>query len=283
MNSNVPVRAQLDSFFYNVLGSHRGGFGRVWLLERPEGAVTGSVYRSRLAVKTFEGQDQALVVSELSNWIMLYHPSILSLLKIARLDYRIAAMMELRQGTLQDILEKRTLSWTETRAVLIQTCEALQYAQAKHKLAHLDIKPANILVDAFPDRIQVSDWGISRLVEKGKVSKPGGFTPGFLAPERLEGKPFSGASSDIFAVGIMAIFCLCGMTPYVYLDEAKAGSIREQQFIQLQNGIYFKHAQEMLQLFAQNIQRLVLSCIHPDPKQRYGDYAVLLRDLRRTA
>ncbi|RDI98932.1 serine/threonine protein kinase [Dyella solisilvae] len=280
MNDMLPARVQLDGFFYHVTGSHKGGFGRVWLLDRPSNAITGSVYQERLAVKTFEGQDQALVVSELTNWIMLHHPSILPLQKIARLNYRIAAVMERRQGSLQDILDERTLTWSETRTVLIQTCEALHYAQAKHQLAHLDIKPGNIVVDGSPQRIQVADWGISRLVHKGQIDRPNGYTPGFLPPERLKDKPYSGTSSDIFAVGIMAIVCLCGIPPYVYLDQGKWGPFAVQITMQLHNGLYVKRAQEMLQSFAAPISKLVLSCIHPDPSKRYSDYEVLLRDLR---
>ena len=35
MSNNLQPRVQLDSYFYNVIDQKEGGFGRVWLLERP--------------------------------------------------------------------------------------------------------------------------------------------------------------------------------------------------------------------------------------------------------
>ena len=283
MNDRMPARVQLDAFFYFVTGSQSGGLGRIWFLDRPNGAKISSIYQKQLAVKTFEGQDQALVVQELTNWIMLHHPSIMPLLKIARLNYRIAAMMELRQGSLQDVLRERIrLSWSDTKAVLEQTCEALHYARTMHELAHLDIKPANILIEAFPDKVQVADWGISRLLHNGKISGAGAYTPGFLAPERLRGVVHSGVASDVFAVGITAICCLCGGPPYLLTDQNGRRLVHEQQVaMQLQSRAYYRYAQEMLRSFAHPIQKLLLSCIHPDPAKRYSNYEILLRDLKR--
>ena len=283
MTNCIPVRVQLDSYFYNIIGDHQGGFGRVWLLERPEGAEVGAIYGKHRAVKTFEGQDQAAVVAELSNWILLHHPSILPLIKISRLNFRIAAMMEMRQGTLEDVLLDRTLSWEGTRTVLIQVCDALRYAYEQHQLAHLDIKPSNILIDDLPYKVQVSDWGISRLMHKGKISGPGAGTPRYVAPERLQDKRTSGAAADIFAVGMVAIYALSGMLPYLYLNEAKAGTLWQQTSVQLLSGAYYQHAQKILNPFSRAIRDVVLSCIHPNPAQRHGDYDKLLDVLRRVA
>ena len=41
--ANLQARVQLDSYFYNIIGDHQGGFGRVWLLERKRLPVTSSL------------------------------------------------------------------------------------------------------------------------------------------------------------------------------------------------------------------------------------------------
>lgn len=281
MTDKIRARVQLDSYFYNVIGDRRGGFGRVWFLERPDGAEAGTIYGRHRAVKTFEGQDQATVVNELSNWILLHHPAILPLIKISRLNFRIAALMEMRNGTLQDILEKGALTWSQTQIVLIQVCEALRYAHERHELAHLDIKPSNILINKFPNQVQVSDWGISRLMHKGKIGGPDAGTLRYIAPERLQGKSTSGVAADIFAIGMIAIYSICGMLPYLYLNKTEAEAYWQQTSAQLMSGAYFKHAQRILEPFPRSIKNIALASIQPNPSRRYKDYKALLRDLRR--
>lgn len=274
----MPERVQLDRYFYNVLDIKRSSdFAKVWLLERTGSSPPSTIYDKRRAVKTFDKADEASVVNELSNWILLRHQNVLPLIKISRLNFRIGALMELRPGTLQDVIEKRRLTWPETRTILLQVCEALKYAFEEHNLVHMDIKPANVMVKDFPHHMQVSDWGISQLAVKGRVLG-GGFTPGYLAPERLTGKPVPGPSSDIFALGMLAIHALLGFLPYAYMqDESRHGSYAEQQFRQLQTFAYFKNAEELLQPFPKPVQTLLLSCVHPDPAVRQRDYGRLLK------
>lgn len=273
----TPERIQLDRYFYRVKAIKRSSeFAQVWLLERSGDSPPQAIYDKQRAAKTFDHADEAAVVNELSNWILLHHKNVLPLIKIARLNFRIAALMELCKGTLQDVLDQRTLSWGETRTILLQVSEALRYAYEKHNLVHLDIKPSNVLIRAFPNHVQVSDWGISKLAEKGRIAG-GGFTPGYLAPERLSGKPVPGTSSDIFALGMLAIYALTGTLPYTYLpDEEQFGSRSEQLFLQLHTSIYFKQAGDLLKSLPSQIQKLLLSCIHPDPSTRQSDYGRLL-------
>lgn len=284
MPTATLTKVQLDRYFYDVLGIKRSSdFATVWLLERSGMASPETIYGRRRAAKTFDTPDQEAVVNELSNWILLHHQNVLPLIKIARLNFHIAALMEMRKGTLQDVLEKRTLTWKETRTVLLQVCAALKYAYEQHILVHLDIKPGNVLVDEFPDKVQVSDWGISRLAEQGRISG-GGFTPGYLAPERLSGKPVPGPSSDIFALGMLAIISLLGTLPYAYnKNEERYGSRPEQQFMQLHDGRYFRNAEELLKPLPSSIRRLILSCIHPNPSTRQSDYGSLLHAITGAA
>lgn len=274
----TPERVQLDRYFYRVLDIKRSSdFAQVWLLERSGDSPPQTIYDKQRAAKTFDQADEAAVVNELSNWILLNHQNVLPLIKIVRLNFRIAALMEFCKGTLQDVLDRRTLSWDETRTVLLQVCEALRYAYEEHSLVHLDIKPSNVLIRAFPNEMQVSDWGISKLADEGRIAG-GGFTPGYLAPERLSGKPVHGPSSDIFALGMLAIYALTGTLPYSYLpDEAQFGSQSEQLFLQLHTNIYFKQAAALLKPVSSQIQKLLLSCIHPDPSTRQSDYGRLLK------
>ena len=146
MATQKPDRVQLDRYFYHVVDIKRSSeFAKVWLLEREGDSSPRTIYDKRLAVKTFDKADEAAVVNELSNWVLLHHANVLPLIKIARLDFRIAAVMEWCQaGTLEDVIRRRAFTWAEMRTILLQAGEALRYAHEKHNLAHLDINPGAI-------------------------------------------------------------------------------------------------------------------------------------------
>jgi eukaryotic-like serine/threonine-protein kinase len=280
----LPERVQLDRYFYRVKDIKQSSKeAQVWLLERHGDSPPQTIYDKHRAAKTFTNPDEGAVVRELSNWVVLHHTHVLPLIKIARLNFRIAALMEWCPGTLQDAIEQRLLTWIETRTILLQVVEALRYAHDEHQMSHLDIKPANIMIKKLPSHVQVADWGISRLASKGRIAQGGG-TKGFYPPERLTGKPFAGPSSDIFGLGMTAFIALTRVLPYAYhQDEAKYGSEDEQRFMQLHTGLYIQNAKAILKPLPPAVQNLLLQMIHPDPSTRFADYGRLLRAIEEVA
>ncbi len=297
MQQRTSQVVHLDRLFYEVLDVKQGGFGRVWLLKRPEGLETGPIYGQYRAVKTFDFVDNDdIVVNELCNWIELHHPAIVPLIKISHLNFRVAALMKLYKGTLGDILSKRQLSWPETRLVLLETALALEYAFNRHKLTHLDLKPANLLVESVnPIRVCVSDWGISRLVtDRGGfnafVSDPkrwlaahesrtrfGMGTPLYMAPERFSGSWKIDPSADIFSIGMIGIQSLTGNLPFTFDPADVDGPIR-----QLIACRYYELAERSLKAYPKGIANLLLTCINPDPKRRLGMHHELVQILKKT-
>ena len=86
-------------------------------------------------------------------------------------------------------------------------------------LVHRDVKLANILLDARPgrpDHVYLSDFGLSKMVMSSLgPTQTGQFlgTPGYSAPEQLEGKPVDGRA-DQYSLACAAFELLCGQTPF---------------------------------------------------------------------
>uniref|UniRef100_A0A453MUY4 non-specific serine/threonine protein kinase n=1 Tax=Aegilops tauschii subsp. strangulata TaxID=200361 RepID=A0A453MUY4_AEGTS len=105
------------------------------------------------------------------------------------------------------------LEWGERYQIIKGICEGLLHLHEKHIL-HLDLKPANILID---DRMvpKIADFGLSRCLDKDQTRA---FTShlcgsqGYLAPEFYRGQV--AFFSDIYSLGVIIMEILTGEKGY---------------------------------------------------------------------
>ena len=80
-------------------------------------------------------------------------------------------------------------------------------------LAHLDIKPENILLNADGLPV-VCDFGASVEYKSGKKYRGRRGTPGYTCPEMAFEQPFSPEAADVWSLGILLHVMLTGFFPY---------------------------------------------------------------------
>ncbi|MDH4223062.1 MAG: serine/threonine-protein kinase [candidate division Zixibacteria bacterium] len=144
----------------------------------------------------------------------LSHPNILTIYDVGQEGDLYYIAMEYLEGYTLDrmILKKTDLNYKIVAKIIIQVCEALNFAH-ENQIVHRDIKPANIMIlDSF--NIKVMDFGIARFGASSMTQDGIAVgTPSYISPEILEGKP-ADKRSDIFSLGVVLYEILTGQKPF---------------------------------------------------------------------
>ncbi|WP_437479304.1 serine/threonine-protein kinase [Sorangium sp. So ce1014] len=199
----------------------QGGMGSVWLAEH-------AALRTQVAVKFLRDiyVDHPLAVVRLRREAeaaaRIQSPHVVRVFDLGLTDQGVPyILMEHLEGeTLQDLVERRQrLSLDEAVSILRQTCAALAKAH-ESGIVHRDIKPENIfLVEGEREPfVKVLDFGIAKntVEEAERLTLTGAIlgTPHFMSPEQMAGGARVGPHSDLWALGVVAYFCLTGQIPF---------------------------------------------------------------------
>ncbi|KAK3160913.1 hypothetical protein QOZ80_1BG0067970 [Eleusine coracana subsp. coracana] len=193
--------------FFMRLGG--GGFGSVF---------KGIIDNETIAVKRLEGIEQGLeeFLAEVKTIGRIHHLNLVRLIGFcAQKSHKLLVYEYLSNRSLDKwIFQKSpifTLSWKTRRNIIIAIARGLSYLheECKEKIAHLDIKPQNILLDG-KFNAKLSDFGLSKMInrDKSKVMTRMRGTRGYLAPEWL-GSTIT-EKADIYSFGIVMIEIICG-------------------------------------------------------------------------
>jgi serine/threonine protein kinase/tetratricopeptide (TPR) repeat protein len=158
----------------------------------------------------------------------------------------------------------------EAVEILHQTCAGLNAAHAEGVI-HRDLKPANIMRDQS-GRVVIMDFGLARTLQGEGMTQTGMMvgTMEYMSPEQAKGLELD-ATSDIYAVGLIAYEMLTGKMPYA-ADSAVASLLKRSQ----------ERAKPMIDVdssISRDLSNIVARCIEPDSKKRYQNTAEVLADL----
>lgn len=130
-------------------------------------------------------------------------------------------VMELINGkTLDEMVERGTLTFDDFREVAIQSQEAMIAAQDLD-LVHRDLKPSNVMVCWLPSgrfQVKLVDFGLAKFSAKPSLQTidHGDAVFGsifFMAPEQFERTPLD-RRTDMYALGCMYYYSLAGTYPF---------------------------------------------------------------------
>lgn len=151
----------------------------------------------------------------------LTHDNIMKVFSLGTTDHRHFIVMEYFTGqSLQDILDKSgKCSFDKAAAILVQVCDALQYAHDRG-IIHLDIKPANILVGPAGN-VKLCDFGIARMAFSNVTTATQRIitgSVGYMPPEQYRGRKFVSSRSDIYSLAASYYTAVTGEVPIGILD-----------------------------------------------------------------
>ncbi len=145
----------------------------------------------------------------------LSHPGLVTVFDVAEEDGRPWIIMELVEGSSLDQIIEQDGPLPPHRAAEAgrQLLSALATAHAAGVL-HRDVKPSNVLL-TDGGRAVLTDFGIATFQGDPKLTQTGMVmgSPGFTAPERIQGNPASPAS-DLWSLGATLYAAVQGHGPF---------------------------------------------------------------------
>jgi serine/threonine-protein kinase len=186
--------------------------------------------------------------------------------------------------------EPRRPDWiAEYLDIFVKVCDAVAFAH-HHGIIHCDVKPDNVMVGDY-GQVYMMDWGVARRLRDRGVTLPDPDrnearpadapserspvgTLDFMSPEQGRGETARmDERSDVFSLGALLYFILCGRSPYEGLDDArKLEAVRRGQVTPIE-------AAPTSVGLSLRLRDLTTRALAPDPDDRHRTVADLKSEL----
>ncbi len=276
-----------------------GGMAVVWLAQRAHG-----VFRREGALKLpllsrsprdlaerFAREREILAQLEHPNIARLYDAGVAA----DGLPYLALEYVEGQQLTVW--CDRHQYGVRERLKLFLQVLDAVQYAHACHVI-HRDLKPSNILVTEA-GQVRLLDFGVAKLLAEGEATDRTDLTrvygrvltPDYASPELLRSDAV-GATSDIYALGVILYELLVGNRPYRIKADRSQGSLEQavneaqvhRPSTQVQEPAAAVRAMTQHTLARRlrgDLDAIVLKALAKDPEDRYPTATAFADDLQR--
>jgi len=251
---------------YEVLReAGRGGTATVYKARHKE---TGEIVAVKVAPSFLDLEADSLerFKREFTAIRQLRHPNLVRALGFGTQDEVPYLITEFVPGkNLEERLKlKERLPCGKTATTFVQVAEGLRYLHANHVL-HRDIKPSNIFV-ADDNRAKLGDFGLlKKLTESLQLtrSRQGMGTMEYGAPEQFEDAKRVDRRCDLYSLAATLYTALTGKFPF---GNGSYLQVMQRKFLN-----QYVPLRLLLPSLDPVIDRLVVSCLNPEPRHRPGD------------
>ena len=274
LDLNDPAQRQFGDYeLLELLGE--GGMGVVYRarqisLDREVAVklLSAGPWASRDFVARFEREAQ--------NAARMQHPNIVTVYEVGSFEgLQFFSMRLVRGSSLSSRLKHGERFAPKAAAALMRTvAEAVGYAHSLGVL-HLDLKPANVLLDEAGTPY-VADFGLARrlenalAIENDEVSG----TPAYMAPEQAQVRAHKlTKATDIWGLGAILYELLTGHPPF------RAETAQDTVKLVLEGQVRAPRRWEPA--LPLDLEAIVLRCLNRNPGERYASARALADDLAR--
>jgi len=243
------------------------GSGTYAIVKEAVHIKTGEYYACKVINKKLMEGREYMVRNEIAvlKKISSGHPNIVTLHDYFETAHNLYLCFDLcTGGELFDRICAKGNYYEADAANLVRTIlRAVKYIHDRG-VVHRDLKPENLLFrtkDEDAD-IMIADFGLSRVMDEDKLTALTEVcgTPGYMAPEIFK-KTGHSKPVDVWAIGVITYFLLCGYTPFDRETQAE-----EMQAIIA--GDYKFEPAEYWSNVSETARQFVRDCLTIDPASR---------------
>ncbi|KAJ4292985.1 Calcium/calmodulin-dependent protein kinase type I [Collariella sp. IMI 366227] len=181
---------------------------------------TGRYYAAKVINKRLMAGREHMVRNEIAvlKKVSMGHQNILTLVDYFETMNNLYLVTDLALGgELFDRICRKGSYYESDAADLIRAVLSAVAYLHDHGIVHRDLKPENLLFRTPEDNadLLIADFGLSRIMDEQQfhVLTTTCGTPGYMAPEIFK-KTGHGKPVDLWALGVITYFLLCGYTPF---------------------------------------------------------------------
>lgn len=235
---------------------------------------TGRYYAAKVINKRLMAGREHMVRNEIAilKRVSMGHRNILTLVDYFETMNNLYLVTDLALGgELFDRICRKGSYYESDAADLIRAILSAVAYLHDHGIVHRDLKPENLLFRTPEDNadLLIADFGLSRIMDEEQfhVLTTTCGTPGYMAPEIFK-KSGHGKPVDIWAIGVITYFLLCGYTPF-----DRDSNLEEMQAI-LAADYSFAPA-EYWRGISETAREFIRRCLTIDPKERMTAHEAL--------
>jgi len=231
--------------------------------------ILSPLVASRDSVGRFESEAKAAASVNHANVVSVFETGIHN-------NQHFIAMEFVSGRTLSSMLSDDRLPLRDAAKILAKVARAVHHLHER-QILHLDLKPANIVIDAAGEPF-VTDFGLAEMRGgRGRDSDSEGpivGTPRYIAPEIVQkGSSAATVKSDIYSLGTTLYEASTGASPFSASSPAQALVEVLEREPALPRSLDTK--------IPVAFQTIVVKCLNRDPSQRYATATDLADDLDR--